>query len=198
MSEPTTLDERVYGALVRLFPRPFGDEHGDALAQFFRDDVRERGRGRGWGRALSDLLVSVPVRHVEVTVSGVRQRTRVRTLWMLGAPVVAGLVAVSLGRFVVLIVPIAFGVSVATYLSSMRSYDEAVAGASGGWWRALGAGVLLLAGMGVRATYGPGMDWFPWPLAVLLYVVACGLVVSGALLGLLHLYRARRRRPAAI
>ena len=194
MSETRTLDERVYRRLVRLFPRPFRHEYGDALAQFFRDDVRERGRARGWGRALSDLIVSVPVQHVEVTV---RQRTPVRTLAMLAVPVLAGLAAVGLGRFVVLVVPIAFGVSVAMYLSSMRSYNEAVSGASAAWWRVLGAGVLLLAGMGARATYGPDMDWFPWPLAVLLYLVGWALIISGALLGLVHLYRSLRRRPAA-
>ena len=193
MTTPRRHHERAYRTLLMLYPRPFRQEYGDALVHFFRDDIRCRGAARGWRRALSDLLFSVPIQHVEVTLM---QRSALRTTSMLGLPVLAAFAAMAFGRLVILTVPLFLLVSVVMYLSSRRSYNEAVAGVSGGWWRVLAAGVVVLVGMGVVATYGPDMPWFPWYLAVLLYLIGWGLIATGVVLGLVRVWRTVRRRPA--
>ncbi len=193
MNRSSAGHERGYRALIGLYPREFRRSYGDALVQFFRDDVRERGAARGWGRALTDLLVSIPVQQVEVTLM---QRSRLRTVAMLALPVLAAFAAIGFGRFVVLLVPLALAGAVAMYLSSRRAYNEAVVGVAGSWWRVMLAGALVLVGMGVAAEYGPDLDWFPWYLAVMTYLTGWGLIVAGAMLGLLRLWRTLRPRHA--
>lgn len=193
MSGSRSRHERGYGALLLLYPRAFRRDYGEALIQFFRDDVQARGAARAWGRALADLFVSVPVQHVEVTLM---ERSPARTVGMLGLPVLAGFAALAFGHFVILTVPLALGASVVMYVSSRRVYNEAVAGVASHWWKVLAAGVAVLLTMGVAATYGPDMDWFPWYLAVLTYLIGWGLIIAGAVLGTVHLWRAARRRPA--
>lgn len=193
MNGPLSRHERGYRALLVLYPTEFRREYGDALTQFFGDDVRERGAARGWGRALSDLVVSVPVQHVEVTLM---RRTPMRTLGMLGLPVLAAFAAIGFGHFVVLLVPLALGASVVMYLSSRRAYNEAVVGAASAWWRVLLAGVLVQAGIGVADDYGPDLEWWPWYLTIFIWLVGWALLAVGTGLGLLRLWRTLRPRPA--
>ena len=49
--------ERVYRALLRLYPAPFRERYGEQMTDFFRERRRAGGRGV-WARLLRDLLIS--------------------------------------------------------------------------------------------------------------------------------------------
>src|SRR6185295_10973171 len=58
----TSASERVYAALMRLYPRAFRAQYGDEMMDYFRDRLRDecaragaRGVARLWTRALVDL-----------------------------------------------------------------------------------------------------------------------------------------------
>lgn len=65
--------ERVYRALLRLYPAPFRARFGDELVQLFGDvlhDAREGCSGRGrtggaWLRILADIALTAPAEHLE-------------------------------------------------------------------------------------------------------------------------------------
>lgn len=195
MSASPSVHERSYRALTRLYPRAFRREYGDDLVQPFRDDLSDRGAVRGWGRALSDLVLSVPVQHVEATVS--RSSTQAAQA-AIALGVVSVLAIVAVGRFVIVGVPVMVVLvgAILAYRRSQLPYREAIAGAGPAWWRLLLAGAAVLVAMGLRATFGPRMDWFPWNLGVLLFLTGWALVVAGAALGALRLGRRLFRRPA--
>jgi len=65
--------ERVYRALLRLYPKPFRTRFGDELVQLSGDllrEARERRGGRGdvtatWLRLLLDVALTAPAEHLE-------------------------------------------------------------------------------------------------------------------------------------
>ena len=65
--------ERVYRALLRLYPKPFRTRFGDELVQLFGDvlrDAREGSGGRGgtggaWLRILADIALTAPAEHLD-------------------------------------------------------------------------------------------------------------------------------------
>jgi hypothetical protein len=73
MSLPGASHERVYRALLRLYPAPFRTRFGDELVQLSSDllrDARERRGGRGdvaatWLRLLLDVALTAPAAHLE-------------------------------------------------------------------------------------------------------------------------------------
>ncbi len=74
-SRSVVLSDRVYRALVRVYPRRFRRQYRDDMALVFRDSCREAYRHEGvrgliplWGRALVDLSINVP-KEVGMTLS---------------------------------------------------------------------------------------------------------------------------------
>ena len=63
--------DRVYRALLRLYPEPFRAEFGEPMAQLFRDQVRDSARAGRLGLAslwldtLADLLVTAAREHLQ-------------------------------------------------------------------------------------------------------------------------------------
>ena len=194
MSAPPSLHERSYRALTLLYPRPFRREYGDDLVQLFRDDLSERGALRGWGRALSDLALSVPVQHVEATMNEPATSRTAQVALALG--VLAVLAVVAVGRYVVVAVPAAVLAVVLLYRHSRLPYREAVHDAGRAWWRLVAGGAGLLLAIAVSAELGPDMDWFPWHLAAFLYLTGWALIVAGGVLGAVRLGRRLLDRPA--
>lgn len=187
--------ERSYRTLLLLYPRRFRREFGGDMVQLLRDDLDQRGALRGWARALLDLSVSVPVQHLEATMAQTSNSRSAQA--RLAIAVLAVLAVFSVGRYVILVVPITAVVAITAllYWRSQVPYREAVAEASSSWWRIVAAGAALLLGINLTANYGPTVDWFPWHLAALLFLMAWALMLAGTLLGLVHLAR-RLRRPA--
>lgn len=188
---------RAYRALVLLYPRSFRDEYRDLMVQVFQDDLHECGSGRVWRRTIGDLLVSIPVQLVEAVMPK-PSKTRNAQI-SLAASILAVLAVIAAGRYVVILGPItlAIAASALIYWRSTLPYRDAVTGASASWWRVILAGAFLLASIGGASRFGPNMDWFPWHLAVLLFLGAWFAMITGALLGVVHLTRRVRHRFAS-
>jgi hypothetical protein len=74
MTARITAHERVYRALLRLYPATFRAQYGEALVQLFVDQLRTSGAARTWPRALGDLAVSAASERAR------RERTLASTL----------------------------------------------------------------------------------------------------------------------
>lgn len=195
MSVRQSRQVRAYRALVLLYPRSFRDEYRDLMVQVFEDDLDHRGTRRVWSRTIGDLVVSIPIQLVEATMLK-PSKTRTSQL-ALGGSILAVLAVVAAGRYVVFVGAAVLAVTMGglIYWRSTLSYREAVTDASAAWWRVILAGAVLLGSIGAAAKFGPDMDWFPWHLATFLYLTAWVAMISGALLGLLHLAQHLRGRP---
>lgn len=197
MSRALSGHERSYRALVLLYPRGFRREYGGEMVLTFRDDTRSRGAAAAWRRALADLVLSLPVQRLEAIVT---QASAIRAAQAaLAVSALLVLTVVAMGRYVVVATPIAIATAglALLYLRAQLPYREAVTSAGASWWRLLAAGAGLLAGIALVANFGPDVDWFPWHLAVLLFLAGWALMIAGVIAGLVRLATHLRQRPAA-
>jgi len=184
---------RVYRVLLWCYPRRFHRYYREDLVQAFRDEVRDRGAGRGWSRVLADLVISVPRQNLEAAMERQTSFGALTRLVILG---VAGIALFAFGGMFALIALVIVATVTFTYWRGRIPYREALRDGSSSWWRYLLGGAALLATIAVATSYGPDFDWFPWAGLVTLFLVAWGLVGLGALLGMVNLGRALRRRTA--
>lgn len=56
---------RVYRALLRTYPRQFRDEYARDMTQLLVDQLRDEPVTRVWVRAIVDLAITLPTRHME-------------------------------------------------------------------------------------------------------------------------------------
>ena len=56
---------RLYGVLVRLYPRRFRDEYGADMVQLIRDQCADEPTWRVCARAATDLAITIPAQHME-------------------------------------------------------------------------------------------------------------------------------------
>lgn len=76
-----TLGERVYSGLLRLYPRDFRDEFGDAMAEFYRDRMARARRDprllaslRMWFHVVADAAVNAVPARIDSIVRTLRRR----------------------------------------------------------------------------------------------------------------------------
>ncbi|MEW6212014.1 MAG: hypothetical protein AB1631_26900 [Acidobacteriota bacterium] len=78
MQKKTTLSERIYKRLLRLYPAEFRDEYGPLMVQLFRDRRRDEKRiVHLWIDVVFDLAASVPAQHI---IAGDRMETALQDL----------------------------------------------------------------------------------------------------------------------
>jgi hypothetical protein len=77
---------RLYRGMVRLYPRTFRHDYGEALEQHFTDLVADRGLRAAWARTTVDLVVTLPRYRMESLMS---ERTSTTTLTVVTALLVA-------------------------------------------------------------------------------------------------------------
>jgi hypothetical protein len=183
--------ERVYAALVRLYPRPFRENYGADLAQLLRDQCAEEPAWRVYGRALVDLAITVPSQHLEALVHN--NSTRVVSLLYAAIATAGALLAIVGGSNAVTLtvgLPIALAAGAMAVIAYKRGGPRAAAPPSA-WWKFILAGLGLVAAVIIAA--GAGVDaWYVGMIAVLLAAV---LAATGLVLGVAHLFR---RRPGAV
>jgi hypothetical protein len=68
---------RLYRGMVRLYPRGFRRDYGEALEQHFSDLVADRGLRAAWARTTVDLVVTLPRYRMESLMS---ERTTTTTI----------------------------------------------------------------------------------------------------------------------
>jgi putative ABC transport system permease protein len=69
------ISERLYGVLLRVYPRDFRDEYGQEMAMLLRDRA-DGGRLRLWFQVLGDLLFHAPREHWGMVKQDVRYALR--------------------------------------------------------------------------------------------------------------------------
>lgn len=182
---------QVYRAFVRLYPRRFREEYGDDLVALFEDQCRDESPGRVYARTALDLIVTVPVRHLEVPM---RDRAPGTLVLIYLTIAVAGLatavvggtneVAVSVG---LLVAALAGTLAVIT----ARRHSAAPADATGRWWKITATGLALITAVII----GAGLGIEAWYLAWLSAITGVAMVAVGLLLGAVRLIL--RLRPTA-
>lgn len=187
----------AYRRLVRLYPRSFRDAYGDDLVALFEDQRADEPASRVWRRALADLLVSVPVQHLEVHMSRRSPRT------VSAGVVVIGVVLLSAGTVVgtavsPLLLLAGVGLVVAGVVVLQQHRDVVAPTFAESWWKPAVAGVALLVTIGLARTFWPaGADLdgsIAWSLTFFGIVASIVLLATGAVLGGLALVS---RRPAS-
>ena len=178
---------RVYRSLLRLYPREFRDAYGPDMALLFRDQCDDEPTGRVITRALLDLALTAPARHLEVHVR--RNATTVVSLVYLAIAAAGVAIATAGGSNRASLV---MGLSMALIggtlgLVGRRRTAPVTTDGGSGWWKLLLAGPLLIglvlvaSGLGVQA----------WFLGIATVLVAITLVAAGVVLGIVRLLSRR-------
>jgi hypothetical protein len=175
--------ERVYRALLLLYPRRFRREYGALMVQLHRDQRRDRGR-RAWLTTFRDLVTTIPAHNLEAFMS-----------MSTHGKLVAAAIATTVGIAVFAIVGGAFAalllmLLLSWILASLFRQRGAVP-TRGFWWKlvASGVGVFALA----FAVFAPPWpeSWrsavpgeVAWTVGFLAFTAAIVLVAVGALTGI--------------
>jgi len=177
---------RAYAALVRLYPRQFRDEYGADMAQLFCDQCNDDPPWRVCARSALDLAITIPHQHLETRMR--RIPTPLVPLFYL-ALAAAGLLLVIVGGTDSATLTVGLGIALAAGTVGIVAWRRAApmhtANVSAGWWKFLAAGpclialVIVAAGMGVEA----------WFLGIVTVLFAIVLIVTGLVLGGMHLLR---------
>jgi hypothetical protein len=180
---------RMYGALVRLYPRRFREEYGPDLVGLFRDQCEDESVTRACGRAAVDLVITIPTQHLEAKMHR-SSRTLVPLLFT--ALAVAGfVVAIIGGSFLPTIViglAIAFGAGAAA-IAAWRRNRVAPSTLTASWWKFLVVAAVLIG----AANLGSALGIEAWALLMLTLLTAFVCIAIGLGLGVARLLD--RRRP---
>jgi hypothetical protein len=186
----------VYRRLLAVYPRRFRDEYRTDMVLLFTEQLRDEPAGRVWARAVVDLAITVPTRHLEAHM----KRPPLRTMPLLFATVsVTGLVFAilagsNLAMFAVgLTMAVVAGAlaAVAWFHTRVLTTPRPV---SAHWWKFLAYGAGALAAMIVATAASYEFDdslWWPMVLVILSAVVTLAV---GFALGIVHLIGLRWRR----
>jgi hypothetical protein len=188
---------RVYGWLLRVYPRRFRDEYGADMVLLFAEQLRDEPALGVWARGVIDVAITVPARHLEAHVD----RSPNHTVPALFAAIsVAGvLFGIITGSHLGML---AVGLSVAAAAGALAvaawRHTRAITAArttTAHWWKFLvgGAGVLG-AVIVVTTTIGEVDESMWWPMMITI-LGALVTVAAGLILGIAHL-TARRPRNA--
>jgi hypothetical protein len=189
---------RLYGALLRCYPRDFRREFGEDMTQLLALQLRDENAVRVWARTFVDLALTVPSLRLEAVMS--RRSSYPGTAVVYGGAAVACLVATAVSGNVGMVGTA--GLLLAVLFSSLAvlAWRRARTLGTGSetpanWWKYLAVGVAGIAGCVLVANVGdhelPGNTWFLW-ISVLLTSTVLGAV--GLILGLSLAFT--RRRPA--
>ena len=177
----------AYRSLQRLYPRPFREAFGADMVLLFRDQLEDEPAWRVCGRAGLDLLITVPIRHVEVHMT----RTRTPALVLLASLAIAT-VMFALVEGLLGIVVAAGGAALAMLIWRHERPAPSQRALAQRWWKLLGIGAALLATViGVTTATGE-LSEPAWALAALVFLVSVTLLGAGVVLGLVRLTDRRR------
>jgi hypothetical protein len=196
--------QRVYRALLVLYPPSFRGEWGAAMVQLFGDQLRHPrrpGRAVGvrvWLHTLDDLLSSVPRQQWEAFMDETSTFNRAVIVTSVVAVVAAlgtGLALVTAGIGPAIPLAILLAVVVVIYRHQLRRF---VTRRQGLWYRLLLAGIGLaagvwLAGMAYWSTHETTSALF-LIVGNTIFLLGVLLVLAGTAMGLGQLWRRTRHR----
>jgi hypothetical protein len=183
---------RVYRQLIRLYPRAFRDEYGDDLVALFEQQCHDERPARVYARTALDLVVTVPIRHLEVPMP---RRAPITMIVLYVILAVAGVVTAGLsgtnyvrGTIGLLVAVLATALAIITW---RRNLFTASVDGSGAWWKLLAIGGGLIGSVLVGAQAGLEQ----WYLAMTMILAGIASALAGVVLGATRLFR--RRTPLA-
>jgi hypothetical protein len=183
----TALIVTVYRGLQRLYPRTFRDEFGADMVLLFREQLRDEPTWRVCGRGLLDLVITIPIRHVEVHMTRTRTPALVLVVSFALASTVFALVEGLLGVAVA-----ALGAALAMLIWRHERPAPSQRAVAQRWWKLLAGGAALLATV-IGVTIATGELSEPaWAIAALTFLVSVSLLGAGLILGLVRLTDRRR------
>jgi hypothetical protein len=172
---------RAYRVLLHLYPRRFRREYGDDMVLLLEDQLRDEGTARVLGRAVLDLALTVPTRHLEVHV---KHSSAVLTVLLTAAGITLAVVGGPYGL-------VAAGVAVALAAVTLhRSRPVVASGAT--WWKLLAAGAALLVAEIIVTTITGELPDGGWFVAMVVGLTSFVLIATGVVHGI-----AGRVRPKA-
>jgi len=180
---------RTYLALTRLYPSSFRDEYGDDLVALFKDQRAAEPAARVWGRAVRDLVLTVPTQHLEAHMHQPSQRAL--TVGAAAAAVVVLGIGTLIGSVALPALALVIGFGWMSF-ASWRSNQVVDAPA---WWKrvVLGASLIAVVGIATAIPWPDSIDLggdLAWSLGAVTLITALTLIGSGLVLGALG------RRPA--
>jgi len=189
----------VYRGLLRAYPRRFREEYGEDMTLLLAEQLRDENPMRVWLRALVDLAVSAPTRHLEVRMKNASSRT-VPTVF--AAIAVGGLLLAAIGGTTIGLVAIGLIVAVTAgalaLIAWRRSSDFTTPGTvSSQWWKYVVVGGGMLATLIIVTTITGELPEGGWAVAMLVLLTSLITLAFGIVLGIVHLGTYRRRHAAA-
>lgn len=189
----TALIVTVYRGLQRLYPRTFRDEFGADMVLLFREQLRDEPTWRVCGRGLLDLVITIPIRHVEVHTPRTRTPALVLVVSFALASTVFALVEGLLGVAVA-----ALGATLAMLIWRHQCPAPSQRAVAQRWWKLLGGGAALLTTViGVTTATGE-LSAAAWAIAAVTFLVSVSLLGAGLILGLVRLTDRRRTTRVAV
>src|SRR5687767_12211233 len=95
------LPDRIYRALLRLFPAEFRGDFGEEMSEDFRDQRQDSPSRRGllflWVRTIADLLRRAPREQADTLAADLRFAGRMMRRYATSTAVIVVLIAVGIG-----------------------------------------------------------------------------------------------------
>ncbi len=182
--------ERVYRALLLLYPRAFRRDYGAEMLQLSREQHRDG--ARSWARLAADVVVTAPARHQEA----LRAMSTPSKLVTAAIVTTIGIVAFAMvgGALFALILML-----VLAWILTALLRERGARPTSGAWWKLAtsGAGVFAVAFVvfalpwpdSWRETVPGDVAWF---VGFLMIVTSIVLVATGLLMGAVAVGSRRR------
>ncbi len=185
----------LYRRLTTCYPRTFRVEYGEDLTATFELQLREHGPSRCWLRTLQDLIITVPIQHLESRMKHptsfhvTSSRVTVTCLTLAIAGALAAIVTGSLYAVIFLLVAL---LAVAIAVMSRKATKPVLAlENSAKWKKFLAAGTALLAIIIVLLNVPPNntqeLSAWAWSLMAGSMLLSFTLIGAGVVLGVARL-----------
>ena len=185
----------LYRRLTTCYPRTFRLEYGEDLTATFELQLREHGPSRCWLRTLQDLVITVPIQHLESRMkhptSSHITSSHITTMCL--ALAIAGtLAAIVTGSLYAVIFLLVALLAVAIAAMSRKATKPALAlEDSAKWKKFLAAGTALLAIIIVLLNVPPNntqeLSAWAWSLMAGSMLLSFTLIGAGVVLGVARL-----------
>ena len=165
---------RAYRVLLHLYPRRFRREYGDDMVLLLEDQLRDEGAPRVVARAVLDLAITVPTRHLEAHV---KHSSAVFAALLTAVAVVLAVVGGPYGL-------VGAGIALAFAVVTFRRDRPVAAWTAGTWWKLLLGGALLLVAEIVITTITGELPDGWWYVAMVVGLTSLVLMAAGLVLGI--------------
>ena len=172
---------RLYRFLLWLYPRQFRREYADDMVAMLMEQVRAERTLRVVGRTALDLILTIPIRHMEVLMPTSSATPLIITLVTVAAALVVFGGAVGLTGALSLI-------AVAGLV--WHRHRPVVARSDTRWWKLLFGGLLLLGTWSVVTISTGELPNGGWYVAMATLFIALALIGAGVVLGVATRVRA--------